>query len=315
MKLIIQIPCYNEEQTLPAVIADLPRELPGVDVIEFLLIDDGSTDRTVPVARQLGVHHVLEMGSNRGLAAAFTAGLRRSVELGADIIVNTDGDNQYSARSIPALIEPILARKADVVVGARPIAEIAHFSWLKKKLQNLGSHVVRQFSGTDVADTTSGFRAYSAEAALRLEVFNRYTYTLETIIQAGAMDMRITHVPIEVNAQTRESRLISSIPRYLWRSMSIILRSYMTYRPLRTFFYLSLVPGLAGLAICGRFLFYFFGQGAAGHIQSLILAAILLLISWQLLVLGIVADLIAANRKLLQETLYLQRKMGAKIGK
>ncbi|MCK4627748.1 MAG: glycosyltransferase family 2 protein, partial [Sedimentisphaerales bacterium] len=234
MKLIIQIPCYNEEKTLPEVIRDLPRDLTGVDRIEYLVIDDGSSDNTVEVARQLGVHHVLSLGSNQGLATAFLAGIRRCLELGADIIVNTDGDNQYKGECIKELVGPILQGKADVVVGARPISDIDHFSWLKKKLQQLGSRVVRQFSGTDIPDTTSGFRAYTAEAAMKLHVFNRYTYTLETIIQAGHMNVRIGHVQIKVNPKTRESRLISSIPRYVWRSSSIILRSYITYKPLRT---------------------------------------------------------------------------------
>jgi glycosyltransferase involved in cell wall biosynthesis len=305
MKLIIQIPCYNEEQTLPAVIGDLPRELAGVDKIEFLVIDDGSTDKTVKVARQLGVHHILSLGSNQGLATAFAAGLDKCLELGADIIVNTDGDNQYKAEYIKDLIAPIVSGEKDVVIGSRPIESIEHFSWAKKKLQQLGSFVVRHFSGTDVPDTTSGFRAYSAEAAAKLVVFNRYTYTLETIIQAGHMHMRIGHVPIDVNPKTRESRLISSVPRYVWRSMSIILRSYVTYRPLRTFFYASLVPTIAGAVLCARFLYYYFiTEGATGHVQSLVLAAVLLLIGFGLFTLGVVADLSSANRRLLQEILY-----------
>ena len=308
MKLIIQIPCYNEEKTLPQVIADLPRSLEGVDEIEYLIIDDGSSDRTIEVAGELGVHHVLALGSNHGLATAFLKGVSRCLELGADIIVNTDGDNQYDGHCIGDLIAPIVEGRLDIVVGARPIDNIEHFSWLKKKLQRIGSRVVRQFSRTDVPDTTSGFRAYSAQAAMRLHVFNRYTYTLETIIQAGHMHMRIGHVPIKVNPKTRESRLISSIPRYIWRSVSIILRSYITYRPMRTFFYFSLVPGLIGLAICIRFLyFYLFGSGT-GHLQSLILAAVLLIISSLIFALGILADLISANRQLIQESLFMQRK-------
>ena len=308
MKLIIQIPCYNEEKTLPQVIADFPESLPGIDEIEYLVIDDGSSDQTVEVARKLGVHHVLSLGSNHGLATAFLKGINRCLELGADIIVNTDGDNQYDGHCIQDLIAPIIKGKLDIVVGARPIDNIEHFSWLKKKLQRIGSRVVRQFSRTDIPDTTSGFRAYSAQAAMRLHVFNRYTYTLETIIQAGHMNMRIGHVPIKVNPKTRESRLISSIPHYIWRSVSIILRSYITYRPMRTFFYCSLAPGLLGLAICIRFLyFYLFGSGS-GHLQSLILAAVLLIISALIFALGILADLISANRQLLQESLFIQRK-------
>jgi glycosyltransferase involved in cell wall biosynthesis len=304
VKLIIQIPCYNEEKTLPEVIADLPREVDQVDTIEYLVIDDGSSDRTVEVARQLGVHHVLSMGSNRGLATAFLAGVRYCLELGADIIVNTDGDNQYQGGCIPELIKPVIAGKLDIVVGARPIEEIAHFSWLKKKLQRFGSRMVRQFSGTDITDTTSGFRAYSAEAAMRLNVFNRYTYTLETIIQAGHMNMRIGHVYIRVNPKTRESRLISSIPHYIWRSGTIILRSYVTYKPLRTFLYLAMFPGLAGVFLYFRWLF----MGASGRYPSLILASALIIIGVLLLILGILSDIISANRRLIQEDIYLQRK-------
>ncbi len=303
MKLIIQIPCYNEEKTLPEVIRDLPRDLTGVDRIEYLVIDDGSSDNTVEVARQLGVHHVLSLGSNQGLATAFLAGIRRCLELGADIIVNTDGDNQYRGDCIRELIAPIVAGRQDIVVGARPISDIDHFSWLKKKLQQLGSRVVRQFSGTDIPDTTSGFRAYTAEAAMKLHVFNRYTYTLETIIQAGHMNVRIGHVQIKVNPKTRESRLISSIPRYVWRSSSIILRSYITYKPLRTFFYLSLILGFAGFALGLRWLYL----GASGHEPSLILASVLLISAFLLLVLGIMADLISANRQLIQESLFSTR--------
>ena len=303
MKLIIQIPCYNEQDTLTEVIGELPRELPGVDQIEYLVIDDGSTDRTAEVARQLGVHHVVSLGSNRGLATAFLTGMRRCLELGADIIVNTDGDNQYRGGSIKHLIVPVLEHRADIVVGARPIEMIDHFSWWKKKLQRWGSRVVRKFSGTDLPDTTSGFRAYSAEAALKLHVFNKYTYTLETIIQAGHMNMRITHIPIEVNPKTRDSRLISSIPRYVWLSGSTILRSYLTYKPLRTFAYLSLPPGLIGLGIC---LWWLIAWGS-GHIQALLLGVMLILIAFLMVVLGVLSDLMSANRKLIQEVLYNTR--------
>lgn len=308
MKLIIQIPCFNEETTLPEVVAGLPRQIDGVDAIEYMVVDDGSSDRTVEVARQLGIHHVLSMGSNRGLAVAFLQGVQRCVELGADIIVNTDGDNQYDGGCLPELIRPVLEGKLDIVVGSRPIEGIEHFSWAKKKLQRLGSRIVQQFSGTDIPDTTSGFRAYSAEAAMKLHVFNRYTYTLETIIQAGHMDLRIGHVPIQINPKTRESRLISSIPKYIGRSASIILRSYFTYKPLRTFLYASILPGVLGLALCFRYLFLFFGGKGGGHLQSLLLAAILLIMTFLLWMLGILADLISANRKLIQEQLYLSRK-------
>lgn len=304
MKLIIQIPCYNEEQTLPAVVKDLPRQLPGIDSIEYLVIDDGSTDKTTQIAREEGVHHVLSLGSNQGLAAAFLAGIRKSLQLGADIIINTDGDNQYDGNCIADLITPVLNGSADIVIGARPIDSITHFSWLKKRLQRLGSRVVRMFSGTDIPDTTSGFRAYSAQAAMNLHVFNRYTYTLETIIQAGHMHMRIGHVPIKVNPKTRESRLISSIPHYLWHSGSIIIRSYITYKPFRTFLYLAIGPGLAGPIICFYWLFFL----KKGHIQLLQLGVTLVLITFMLLMLGILADLISANRRLIQEILYHSRK-------
>ena len=308
MKLIIQIPCYNEEQTLGEVVKELPHELPGIDQIEYLVIDDGSTDGTAEVARRLGVHHIVGLGSNHGLAVAFLTGIRKCLELGADIIVNTDGDNQYQGGCIKDLVAPVIESRLDIVVGARPIETIEHFSWPKKKLQRLGSRVVRQFSGTDIPDTTSGFRAYSAAAAMKLHVFNRYTYTLETIIQAGHMNMRIGHVSVQVNPKTRESRLISSIPRYVWRSVSIILRSYVMYKPLRTFFYFSLVPGLIGLAICLRFLYFFVIKASgAGHVQSLILAAMLLIVAFLLLSLGILGDLISANRRLIQDSLFATR--------
>ncbi len=308
MKLIIQIPCYNEERTLPQVIRDLPRHFPGVDEIEYLVIDDGSTDNTVAVARNLGVHHIHSLGENQGLAKAFLAGIARCLELGADIIVNTDGDNQYGAGCIKDLIAPIAAGRMDIVVGTRPIEEIEHFSRLKKFLQRVGSRVVRQFSGTNIPDVTSGFRAYSAEAAMRLHIFNNYTYTLETIIQAGHMNMRIGHIPIQVNPRTRESRLISSVSRYVWRSASIILRAYVTYKPLRIFLYCAVLPASLGLALCLRFMYYYLFRDSSGHIQSLILAAILLILSFLMTVLGILADLISTNRQLIQEAIFIQRK-------
>ena len=305
VKLIIQIPCFNEETTLPAVIHDLPRELPGVDCIEYLVIDDGSTDRTVEVARELGVHHILRQRGNGGLARAFSAGIQACLEHGADIIVNTDGDNQYKASCIGELIRPILENSLDIVVGARPIETIEHFSWHKKLLQRWGSQVVRSLSGTDVPDTTSGFRAYSADAAMQIQVFNPYTYTLETIIQAGHMRMRIGSVPIEVNDKTRESRLISSIPQYILRSTAIMLRTYVMYKPLKTFLYLSIWPLLVGLILCLRFLYYyFFTDHSSGKVQSLILATTLLIVGFILITLGLVADLISANRRLLQELRY-----------
>ena len=308
MKLIVQIPCYNEEATLPAVIADLPRTLPGVDQVEYLVIDDGSSDNTVAVARRLGVHHIHRLGRNRGLAAAFVAGIARCLDLGADIIVNTDGDNQYDAGSVEDLIAPILAGRLDMVIGVRPLAQIDHFSRRKKLLQRLGSRVVRRFSGTDIPDTTSGFRAYSAEAAMRLHVFNSYTYTLETIIQAGHSNIRIGHVPIRVNPKMRESHLISSIRRYIWCSGWTIVRSYVIYKPLRTFFYAAGPPALVGLILCLRFMYYYRLGDGAGHVQSLVLAAIVLILSFLMIVLGVLADLVGTNRRLIQEAIFLQRR-------
>lgn len=308
MKLIIQIPCYNEQQTLPQVLQDLPRQLPGVDTIETLVIDDGSTDNTVAVARQHGVDHILMLGSNHGLATAFLRGVARCLELGADIIVNTDGDNQYDGSCIADLIGPIVEGRLDVVVGCRPIEQIEAFYWWKKRLQRFGSRMVRQFSDTDIPDTTSGFRAYSAEAAMKLHVFNRYTYTLETIIQAGLMGQRIGSMPVRVNAPTRPSRLIRSTPGYVGRSISIILRSYITYKPMRTFFFAAMIPMLAGFALCGRFLWFYATGSGKGHLQSLILAAVLLILAFHLMTLGVLTDLISANRQLIQETLYLARR-------
>lgn len=309
MKLIIQIPCYNEEETLPEVIADLPREIPGVDVVEYLVIDDGCTDRTAEVARENGVHHVLSLGKNQGLAVAFIKGLHRCVELGADIIVNTDGDNQYQGKYAKDVAIPIIEGKSDIVIGTRPIDKMEYFSWLKKKTQRLGSYVVRQLSGTDVPDATSGFRAYSAEAALKLHVFNPYDYALENIIQAGHMGMKISHVPIDINPKTRESRLFKSEYHYVMQSWPILLRSYVIYKPLRTFFYCSLIPGIPGLILCFRFLYHFIVSRSSGYVQSLILAAVLLIMSFHLMALGILADLISTNRRLCHENLYATRAL------
>jgi len=308
MKLIVQICCFNEETTLPQVIADLPRELPGVDQVEFLVIDDGSTDQTVAVAHRLGVHHVYPLGQKRGLAVAYMTGITKALELGADIIVNTDGDNQYNADGLGDLIAPILAGRLDIVVGTRPIDDIEHFSPLKKRLQRWGSRVVGQFAGVHLPDMTSGFRAYSAEAAMRLHIFSRYTASLEIIIQAGRMNMRMGSIDIQVNPKTRESRLISSSGRYVWRQAWIIMRSYVTYKPLRTFCYAATAPILLGGGLCVRFLGHYLHGNGIGHIQSLILAAILLIAAFLMIVLGIIADLLSTNRHLIQEAIFLQRK-------
>jgi len=309
IKLIIQIPCLNEEETLPVTIGDLPRKLDGVDCIEYLVIDDGSTDRTSQVARELGVHHVVRFTSNKGLARAFCAGMEYALTHGADIIVNTDADNQYYGPDIEKLVRPIVDGRADVVIGDREPQTIAHFSFAKKQLQFWGSWVVRQLSGTEVPDTTSGFRAYSREAALRINVVSEFTYTLETIIQAGRQSMALTHVPVRTNPMLRKSRLFRSIPSYLKRSASTMLRVFTMYKPLRMFTFIGGLLLLLGMIPGVRFIYlYAIGEGE-GHIQSLILAAILIIMGFQVCVLGVVADLIANNRKLVENVLYLTRRM------
>lgn len=301
MYLIIQIPCLNEEETLTVTLDALPTRISGVDRIEVLIIDDGSTDRTVEVARKWGVDHVVSHPKNQGLAQAFKTGLQTALQVGADIIVNTDADNQYNADDIEKLVQPILDNKADVVIGARPISETRHFSPIKKLLQKLGSGIVRIASQTEVADAPSGFRALSRNAAMRMNVFTPYTYTLETIIQAGIKNMRIISVPIRTNKDLRPSRLVSSIWAYVRRSVITIFRVAIIYRPLRFFSIVGGVLFLAGVLIGVRFLFYFAVGEGDGHIQSLILAAILLLIGFNAGTLGIVSDLISVNRKLLEE--------------
>jgi len=299
-KLIIQIPCYNEEATLGVALSALPREIPGVDVVEWLIIDDGSMDKTVEVAKAHGVDHIVRLPRHQGLASAFVAGLEASLRAGADLIVNVDADNQYCADDIPQLIAPILIGKADIVVGARPISEIEHFSPLKKLLQKLGSWVVRLASKTDIADAASGFRAMSRDAAMRLHVFNDYTYTLETIIQAGQKGMVVTSVPIRTNKDLRPSRLVTSIPDYIRHQVLTLLRIFMTYQPFRFF----AVPGIAlfslGMLIGLRFLYFYVTQAGAGHIQSLILAALLMGMGSFLTIVGLLADLISVNRQLLE---------------
>jgi glycosyltransferase involved in cell wall biosynthesis len=299
-KLIIQIPCYNEEATLGVTLKALPRAVPGIDAVEWLVIDDGSTDRTLEVAKSHGADHVVVLPRHQGLSKAFMAGLEASLKAGADIIVNTDADNQYCADDIPRLVAPILEGRAEIVVGARPIGETDHFSPTKRTLQRLGSWVVRLASRTDIPDAPSGFRAFSRNAAMQLHVFNDYTYTLETIIQAGQKSMAITSVPVRTNPYSRPSRLFKSIPSYLHRQVSTIVRIFMTYRPFRFF----AVPGIclftAGFAIGLRFLYYYLTVGGEGKIQSLILAALLLGSGFFLVVVGLVADLIAVNRNLLE---------------
>jgi glycosyltransferase involved in cell wall biosynthesis len=311
MYLIVQIPCYNEEQGLPATLADIPSNIPGVDLIETLIVDDGSSDNTVEVARRLAVDHVVRLPGHRGLAVAFQAGLDACLRLGADLVVNTDGDNQYPQADIPRLIAPILQNEADIVIGDRQVQTVPHFSPLKKRLQQWGSWVVRLASGVKAPDATSGFRAYSREAALRMSVLTRYTYTLETIIQAGKKGLQIAFVPIQVNQPTRDSRLIKSNWSYIKQSAATILRLYVYYEPLRTFFYVSLPFVVVGLLALLRFLFFHFtGQAGIGrHVQSLVFGGTLLTIGFLLFVLGVVADLIAANRMLVEETMYRVKRM------
>lgn len=301
LKLIIQIPCYNEAGALAIALAALPREVPGFDAVEWLIIDDGSKDDTVAVARANGVDHVVRHTSNQGLARGFMTGLDSCLRLGADVIVNTDADNQYNADDIPVLTKPILEHRADIVVGARPIETIKHFSPAKKLLQKLGSWVVRVASKTDIPDAPSGFRAMSRAAAQRLMVFNDYTYTLETIIQAGQKNMAITSVPIRVNGDLRPSRLVKSIPSYIKRSIVTIIRIFIIYRPFRFFGTIGAVLFGAGLLIGLRFLWKYLGGAGEGHVQSLILAALLLGMGFQTLLIAVVADLLAANRKLLED--------------
>lgn len=301
MKLIIQIPCYNEAATLGITLRALPRTLPGVDRVEWLVIDDGSTDATVAVAREGGADHVVSLPTNRGLARAFMAGLEASLRAGADVIVNTDADNQYHAGDIPALIAPVIEGRADMVVGARPIDQIAHFSSLKKVLQRLGSRVVQLASNTRVPDAPSGFRAFSRSAATQINVFSSYSYTLETIIQAGQKGMTVLSVPVRVNADLRPSRLVRSIPQYLWRSTLTIGRIFLIYRPLR--FFLSVSTGFfaPGFLIGIRFLYEMYRGHGQGHVQSLILVAILLIASVLFFIMGLLAELISVNRRLLED--------------
>lgn len=306
MRLIIQIPCYNEQNTLPQVLSNLPQYIPGIDYIETLLIDDGSTDDTVAVARQWGISHIKCHPYNRGLAAAFQTGLEACLHLGADIIVNTDGDNQYPGNQIPKLIEPILKDRADIVIGDRQTQSIAHFSPLKKILQQWGSWIVRLASGTNVPDATSGFRAYSREAALRMSVLTRYTYTLETIIQAGKKGLIVAHVPIQVNGPLRQSRLVKSNWSYIKHSAATIVRLYALYEPFRTFVYLSMPFLVVGSVLLGRFGFFFLigMTGVARYVQSVAVGGTALTIGFLLIMLGIIGDLIATNRMLTEEMLY-----------
>lgn len=309
MKLIIQIPCYNEAETLGIALNDLPASLEGIDEIEYLIINDGSRDATVEVAEKWGVHHIVSFKQNKGLAKGFMAGIDGCLRYGADIIVNTDADNQYCAEDIKKLILPILNGQADIVIGERPIDDTEHFTYMKKKLQHFGSWVVRKASNTNIPDAPSGFRAFSREAAMRINVVNDYTYTLETIVQAGREKIAITSVPIRTNGELRPSRLFNSIWGYVKRSMLTILRAYMMYKPLKCFTYFAIPPIVLGVAIGIRFLVYYMHGQGGGHVQSLILACALTIIGFLTFMIGLLADVLAANRKILQDTQYHIRKM------
>jgi glycosyltransferase involved in cell wall biosynthesis len=310
VKLIIQIPCLNEEATLPITLAGLPRSLPGVERIEFLVVDDGSTDHTAEVARRLGVHHIIVLPTHQGLARAFTLGLDAALKLGADIIVNTDADNQYDARDLERLITPILEGTADLVVGDRRVQTLGHFSWIKRLLHRMGDRVMRRLSGLELLDSTSGYRAFSREAALRLNVFSRFTYTLETLIQAGKKHLAVAHVPVGVNSKLRESRLFPNLWFYIKRSVSTMVRIYALYEPLKVFAYAGGILLAGGALLIARF-FYFYvtAEGTSGHTQSFVAGTALAILGAVTILIGVVSDLIAANRQLIEDVQYRLRKM------
>ena len=309
MKLIIQIPCFNEAETLEVTLNDLPKHIDGIDEIEYLIIDDGSHDNTAEVAKKWGVHYVVRFRRNKGLAKGFMAGLDACLKNGADIIVNTDADNQYCGADIETLVRPILDKKAHIVIGERPIDDTEHFTPLKKKLQHFGSWVVRKASKTTIPDAPSGFRAYSREAAMRINVINDYTYTLETIVQSGREKMAVMSVPIRTNPELRESRLFHSLWGYIKKSMLTIVRTYLMYRPLYFFFMLGSILALVGVGFFVRYFVFFCSGEGGGHLQSLILASTLLIVGFQTIVVGLLGDVISANRKILQDVQYHVRKM------
>jgi glycosyltransferase involved in cell wall biosynthesis len=309
LKLIIQIPCFNEAQVLEKTIQQLPRYIPGIDVVEILVVDDGSHDETVKVAQKAGADHIVRMPGHLGLAVAYVSGLEASVKLGADIIINTDADNQYDAADIPRLLEPILSGRAQLVVGDRGVGKLSEFSAVKRVLQRLGSWVIAHASGVRTPDATSGFRAITREAALRTMVLSEYSYTLETLIQAGVRHTPVEYVPVGTNPKTRPSRLMRSIPHYLAHSISTILRAYTMYRPLRVFSAISVILILLGLAGGLRYLYFYIVHQSSGHIQSLILSAIFLIVGFQVLLIGLLADLVGFNRKIMEETLYRIRRL------
>lgn len=309
MKLIIQIPCFNEADTLEVTLNDLPKHIDGIDEIEYLIIDDGSHDNTAEVAKKWGVNYVVRFRRNKGLAKGFMAGLDACLKNGADIIVNTDADNQYCGADIETLVRPILEKRAHIVIGERPIDDTEHFSPLKKKLQHFGSWVVRKASKTTIPDAPSGFRAYSREAAMRINVINDYTYTLETIVQSGREKMAVISVPIHTNPELRESRLFHSMWGYIKKSMLTIVRTYLMYRPLYFFFMLGGILALVGVGFFVRYFVFFCSGEGGGHLQSLILASTLLIVGFQTIVVGLLGDVISANRKILQDVQYHVRKM------
>jgi len=311
MKLIIQIPCYNEAETLAITLSALSREVPGFDKVEWLVIDDGSTDKTIKVAQENGADHIVRHTRNQGLARAFMTGIREAVRLGADVIVNTDADNQYNAGDIPSLTQPIINGQADIVVGERPIDSINHFSPIKKILQKMGSWVVRTASRTDIPDAASGFRAMSRDAAQQLVVFNNYTYTMETIIQAGQKNMAITSVPVRVNADLRPSKLVKSIPSYIFHSIVTIVRIFIVYRPFRFLGSIGVVLFGLGILIGMRFVWFYLNGRGGGHVQSLILASVLIGMGFQTLLIAVIADLLSANRKLLEDIRYVVKRKPA----
>jgi glycosyltransferase involved in cell wall biosynthesis len=309
MKLIVQIPCYNEEGTLPATFNDIPKEIEGVDVVEIMIIDDGSTDRTIEVAKALGVDHIVINKNNRGLARTFRTGINECLHLGADIVVNTDGDNQYAGWDIPKLIQPILDGKADLVVGDRKTSKIAHFSKFKKLLQKVGSFVVKQLSGVQVPDAVSGFRAYSRDSLLQLNIVSPFSYTIEVLIQAGKKHMAVASVPVGTNEKTRESRLFSSIPKFIERQLTTIIRMYAMYQPLRVFFFIGVILSLIGIIPIIRFLYFYFTGDGSGHIQSLILGGTFTILGFISFLIALVADLINFNRHLIEQTLEKVRRI------
>lgn len=309
MKLIVQIPCYNEEQTLSITVKDIPRVIEGIDQVEILIIDDGSTDHTVEVAKQIGVDHIIKNIRNKGLARTFLIGLDACLRLNADIIINTDGDNQYKGQDIPKLIAPILRGEADMVIGDRQTDRISHFSPLKKKMQKIGSWVVRGLSETNIPDAVSGFRAFSREAALRMNIVSPFSYTIETVIQAGKKHLAVASVAIGTNPKTRKSRLFKNIPKFIERSVTTMIRMYTMYQPLRTFVYIAILFILAGVFPSMRFLYFFFTNGGRGHIQSLIFAAIMFIIGFNILIIGLLADVVSFNRQLIEETLLRVRRI------